>query len=241
MKAMLKPYNPEQDFMRIREFLIETFALYQRPFNWAIDRGEFDRYFVLPVHTFYIRHFGVPIPVRSIRDEQPGWEETIRIWENEDGDIVGVVHSENEEPGEAWIQIHPHYTFLYDDMLTYIEAHLADRVDDTGYVKLYVDDEDCDLKAVAQTRGYRKLPFGSIELEYHIGDNTPAPQLPEGFVIRSVHDEDDMDKRRIAHALAFGAKGKLAVRREVRRHRQGVGVLRVDEQAAHRGKEQQPQ
>ncbi|MEE8570062.1 MAG: hypothetical protein V3S97_03570 [Candidatus Bathyarchaeia archaeon] len=40
-------------------------------------------------------------------DELPLWEKTIGIWENKDGDVVGVVHSENEEPGDAFIQIHP--------------------------------------------------------------------------------------------------------------------------------------
>jgi len=51
-----------------------------------------------------------------------------------------VVTTDNEEPGEAWIQIHPDYTFLYEEMVTYIEEHLADRVGDIGYVKLYVNE-----------------------------------------------------------------------------------------------------
>jgi ribosomal protein S18 acetylase RimI-like enzyme len=42
-------------------------------------------------------------------------------------------------------------------------------------------------------------------LEYTIGD-LPSPQLPKGFAIRSVMDEDDVDKRRIAKSIAFGAR-----------------------------------
>ena len=204
MKAKLRAYDPDPDFVRIRDFLIDTFALYSRPFNWCIDRWNFCRYFVVPVHTYHnVRYFGVPSECDyTFRDELPLWEKTIGVWENEDGDIVGVANSENEEPGEAWIQIHPDYTFLYDDMVTYIEAHLAARVGDIGYVKLYID-EASELREIAKTRGYRKLKHGATHRECVIHE-LPAPQLPEGFAIRSVLDEDDVDKRRIAHALAFG-------------------------------------
>jgi len=206
MKTTLKAYDPKSDFMRIRDFLIETFSLYQRPFNWLIDRWNFCRYLVLPIHTYYnVRYFGVPTHTsQPHRDEVPLWEETIGIWENENGDIVGAVTNENEEPGEAWIQIHPDYTFLYDEIVTYIEDHLADRVGEIGYVKLYIN-EDSELEEIARDRGYRKLlKHGTTHLEYTITD-IPTPQLPKGFVIKSVLDEDDADKRRIAKAIAFGA------------------------------------
>ena len=207
MRTTLKAYDASRDFMRIRDFLVETFSLYQRPFNWCIDRWNFCRYFVIPVHTYYnVRYFGVPTHTyQHHRDELPFWEKTIGIWESEDGDIVSAVTTENEEPGEAWIQIHPDYTFLYDEMVTYIEEHLADRVGDIAYVKLYIN-EDSELKEIAGARGYRKLhKHGTTHLEYTITERDPAPQLPEGFVIKSVLDEDDVDKRRMAKAIAFGA------------------------------------
>ncbi len=40
-------------------------------------------------------------------------------------------------------------------------------------------------------------------MECRIGE-TPEPRLPPGFVLRSVRDEDDVDRRRIAKAVAFG-------------------------------------
>jgi predicted N-acetyltransferase YhbS len=206
MKTHLKAYQADQDYMRIRQFLIDTFALYQRPFNWLIERWNFCRYRVVPIHSYHnVRHFGVPTrPQHHFRDELPVWERTIGVWENEGGDIVGVVHSENEEPGEVWFQIHPDYTFLYDAMVTYAEEHLADRVDHLGYVKLYVN-TGCELEEVALARGYRKLEgFGGMYLEYTIAE-LPPPQLPEGFVVKSVLDEDDVDKRRMVSASAFGA------------------------------------
>jgi hypothetical protein len=70
--------------MLIRSFLIHAFALYQRPFNWLIDRWNFCRYHVIPLHTYYIvQYFGVPTGTTSPhRDELPFWEQTIGIWED---------------------------------------------------------------------------------------------------------------------------------------------------------------
>jgi len=205
MKTVFKTYDPSKDFTRVRDFLVDTFLLYQGPFNWTIARWNFCRYFVVPFHTFYnVCYFGVPThPGRSHRDELPFWEKTIGIWEDRQGDIVGVVNTENEEPGEAWIQIHPDYTFLYDEMVTYIEDHLADRVGAIGYVKLYVP-VGSELERVASARGYRKLTrYRHVHLEY-ILDDLPAPRLPDGFLVKSVLDEDDVEKRRIVRAMAFG-------------------------------------
>jgi ribosomal protein S18 acetylase RimI-like enzyme len=205
MKTTLRAYDPDTDFIRIRDFLIDTFALYQRPFNWLIDRWNFCRYCVVPIHSYYnIRYFGVPTrPHHHFRDEMPFWEKTIGVWENESGDIVGVVHSENEEPGEVWFQIHPDYTFLYTEMVTYAEEHLADRVDNLGYAKIYVND-GCELEEIVRSIGYKKLKYCTHYLEYIIRSDLPAPHLPEGFVIKSVLVEDDVDKRRMAKAIAFG-------------------------------------
>ncbi len=205
MKATLKAYDPQQDYLRIRDFLVETFALYQWPFNWLVDRWNFCRYFVLPCHTFYnVRYFGVPTgSAPPHRDELPFWEKTVGIWENEAGQIVGVVHTENEEPGEAWVQMHPDYTGLYEEMVTYIEEHLADRVGDLGYVKLYVN-EGTELEGIAAARGYHKLRDRMSHKEYIIRE-LPPPQLPVGFAIKSVEEEDDPDRRSRAKAIAFGA------------------------------------
>jgi predicted N-acetyltransferase YhbS len=146
----------------------------------------------------------VPVGAASPhRDELPVWEESIAIWETETGEIVGIVHTENEEPGEAWIQVHPDYTVLYDEMVTYIEKHLASWVDDLGYVKLYVNEES-ELEHVAQAHGFRKLSrYGTPYLEYTLTE-LPPPELPPGFQIKSVAEEDDVDRRRKAKALAFG-------------------------------------
>ena len=106
------------------------------------------------------------------------WEKSIRIWEKDDGRIVGVVHTENEEPGEGWIQIHPECTDLYGEMVTYIEQHLADEAEDIGYVKLYLNDNS-ELEQIACDRGYKKLKGTQTFMEYTIAHrHLPGDRLP---------------------------------------------------------------
>jgi len=115
-----------------------------------------------------------------------------------------VAHSENEEPGEAYIQIHPAYTDLYEEMVRYAETHLADTVGNLGYVKLYIDDANAPLQHLARARGYRRLPMSTLLFEYRV-DEAPEPKLPSDYRILSVIDEDDVEKRRKVKAIAFGA------------------------------------
>ena len=205
METNIRPYTGDEDFLKIRDFFVDTYSLYQRPYNWLIDRWNFSRRFGLPYHTHHsTSYFGVPAhPRRSHRDEHQMWENAIGIWDDQDGNILGVVHTENEEPGEAWIQIHPEHTRLYAEMITYIEERLADRAGDTAYVKLYVTD-DSELGQIARDRGYRKIEGTQTYMEY-VNEKPVAPVLPDGFVVGSVEDVDDVEKRRMVRAFSFGA------------------------------------
>jgi len=201
-----REYNAGQDYLRIRQFLIATFALYGGPTNWLLDRWNFCRYFAVPVHTFYnMSYFSVPtLTHKPFRDEVAAWEKTIWVWENSVGEIVGVFNSANEEAGEAFCQVHPDYTHLYGEMVDHAEEHLADRVDGVGYVKLYVY-EGTALEQVAQAKGYTRINRRGVHREYKITGEEETPVLPEGFVIRTVAEKDNLEERRKAKGISFGA------------------------------------
>lgn len=200
----LRRYVPERDYMRIRELIIETFPLHGGPFNWLIDRWNFCRFHVLPLHRYYsTSYFSIPTrPHIDHRDDLPLWQNSIGIWENAEGRIVAVAHSENEEPGEAWIQIHPACKYLYPEIVDYIEENLADRANGLGFVKLYVNDGD-ELEKIAKSRGYVRQERCIPHLVYEIGDSMATPSFPEGFRVLSVAEEDDPVKRSRAKAMAF--------------------------------------
>lgn len=205
MSASLRSYRGDEDFRLVRQFIIDTFALYGRPVNWLIDRWNFCRYHVLPIHTFYnLRYFGVPTLTHPpFRDELPVWEQAIGIWATAGGEIAGVVLNSNEEPGDAWFMVHPDHAGLAEEMVDYAEERLADRVGEVAFLKLYLY-EGTVLEGIAERRGYTRLDSRMIQREYRL-TGAERPQLPDGYVIRSVAEEDDPDQRRMAKAIAFGA------------------------------------
>jgi hypothetical protein len=53
MRAKLRKYDPERDFLRIRDFLAETYQMSGRLINWRIERWNYARYFVAPFMGAY--------------------------------------------------------------------------------------------------------------------------------------------------------------------------------------------
>jgi hypothetical protein len=139
MAAKLRKYRPEQDFLRIRDFLVDTYQVIGKPLNWRLERWNYARYFVAPMLGAYRQEEpNVEGSLRAIRF----WEDTIGVWENDEGEIVGVVNMEypdTEHPGfgEAFFQRHPQYTFLLDEMLDYAEATLTNKKTNSLHIYIY--------------------------------------------------------------------------------------------------------
>ncbi len=74
---------------------------------------------------------------------------------------------------------------------------------DTGRAHIFVYDDDADLIAAVERRGYVPNPRrGYSHLVYEIGD-VSAPRLPDGYRLFSMADECDIDKRREIFGRSF--------------------------------------
>jgi predicted N-acetyltransferase YhbS len=198
-----RKYNPARDFIRIRDFLIDTYTAFDAPVNWGIERWNYARYFVAPMLGSYGTDTGVPDgSLEAIRL----WEELVGVWESEDDEIVGVAaieHPVKWHPGygEIFLMRHPSYLHLLDEMMPYGEKHFTDPNKKQAHIFVYED--DLPLLKMVNERGYTKDPERmSSHLEYTIGD-LPEPNLPEGFSIISMADECDIDRRREIFGRSF--------------------------------------
>jgi predicted N-acetyltransferase YhbS len=198
MTAKLRKYKPEQDFLRIRDFLVDTYQIIEKPQNWRLERWNYARYFVAPRLGAYGQ--GEP----SIEDSLKAigfWEDTIGVWENDGGEIVGVVSTENPELGRAFFQRHPQYNHLLAEMLDYAEATFTDEEKNTLKMQIYEYDEV--LQALAQERGYRKEAEQPEHDSVFVIKHLPEPNLPEGYVLRSMAQENNVELRREVFGRAF--------------------------------------
>jgi predicted N-acetyltransferase YhbS len=189
--------------VRIRDFLVDTYRVFGELLNWRMARWNYARYFIAPFLGAYGQK--VPNPEGSLKAIH-FWERTIGVWEDDDNEIVGVVNMEHpdvEHPGfgEAFLQRHPQYLFLLDEMLDYAEATLTDKR--TNSLFIYIYGHDTTLQALVQQRGYRKdAEHPEYDSEFVVRD-LPERKLPAGYAMRSMAQENNIELRREIYGRAF--------------------------------------
>ena len=198
MKATLSRYDDERDFMRVRDFLVDTCAMLDRPLNWRLDRWNYARYFVIPMIGAYAKD---PVSAEDSRKAIQKWVDSIRLWENDEGRLVAVTALEYPWLGDVFFLRHPEFDAL-EEMFEDAEQSMAHPEKRTLCVHIYEHDEQ--LKAIAQSRGYqRDANRYEEDSELVIQGGLPEPGLPEGFAIQSMADENDLERRRKAFGRGF--------------------------------------
>jgi len=188
MKIKRKKYSYEEDFIRIRDFLVDSYSLTKYPFNWTFERWEYARHFVAPM-------IGGPGGIKY-------WEQNIGIWENEDNEIICTVCTEYPVPGEAFIQMNPGYLYVNEEVIYYAEENLSKEENGKKELRIKMNDDNHQLKALIGKMGYAATGWYEYQTEYKI-KNLPAGNLPSGFRIISMEEENDIEARRKVLGLAF--------------------------------------
>ncbi len=183
-----REYDPDSDFLRVRDFLSITYQAFGRPLNWRIERWNWARY-----------HPGM-FEGESARKIE-FWEQAVRIWETGAQEIVGVVNVESPQYGRAYLQRHPGHTTLLGEMLDYAEGALTDRENGVLRCSAYVYDEH--FQALLRSRGYRQqLEHPEYDSEFMI-EGLPEVTLPRGYAVQSMAEGGDMALRCKVQGLGF--------------------------------------
>jgi predicted N-acetyltransferase YhbS len=171
----------------------------------AITQRRFRPSDVADVGAFLVEHYQPDNrdgnwlrPAWDYMHSHPNLQESaldrIGIWE-EEGRIVGVVHFE-DGPGTAHFQFHPDFPELKNEMLAYAQEYLP-KIGKNGSKRLtiYSDDFDRDSEELAAREGFiRQEGEDRIDSRLVIPVEIPAPDLPEGFRIISLADDNDLAK-----------------------------------------------
>lgn len=174
MANRLRPYNADRDYALVSAFLTAHHQPNNADGNWLEPEWE------------YAQH-------HSALDRQ--WLDRIGIWE-EAGTIVGIVNYE-AHLGDAFFQFHPAHRELRSEMLDYAEAHLfaPATASSPAHLTLWIADWDAALIALAQARGYQRLPESDRPLAiWAIPNPFPPIALPEGYSLTSLAEEPDWAK-----------------------------------------------
>ncbi len=188
MKPAFRPYQSEDDFWRMREFLRQVFLLNDRhEQSWHVARLDYARWHTC-LNCAHVR----------IDDVAFLWEEA--------GQIIAILMPDGG-PGEAHLLVHPSLRTLEleEEMLDVAEERLAITQSD-GSQKLYVwsPEEYQSRQELLVRRGYSKDDWHEYQW-YRPLDTTPIPDapVPSGYLIRSLGDGLELLERCYASGLGF--------------------------------------
>jgi GNAT superfamily N-acetyltransferase len=188
MKYEFRKYKSFDDFLRIRELLITSYKIFGKPYNWTIERWN------------YIHFFGNII--NGLTDDE--LSSRIGIWEDEYGEILGVVNSECDKRGEVFFQIGSEEISddCLEDMFEFAENKLSLKRNDKKIIQLRIPKDDRKREEIAIKRGYKKIDVYESMSEYKI-DGFQDLNIPEGYKIKTGTEVNILEKG-YAHAKAFG-------------------------------------
>jgi ribosomal protein S18 acetylase RimI-like enzyme len=187
MKPIVRPYQTEDDFWRMREFLRLVFLRNNRlQRSWHVARLDYARW-----HT-------------CLNCARVRLEDVAFLWES-DEQIIALLMPDGG-PGEAHLCVHPDLRTaeLEEEMITVAEDRLA-TVQPDGSRKLYIwaPEQDPLRQGILCRRGYAK--DDGMEYQWRRQLAAPIPEAPiaPGYRIRSLGVGLELLERCYASGLGF--------------------------------------
>jgi mycothiol synthase len=187
MKPVVRPYQTEDDFWRMREFLRQVFMLNDRhEWGWHVARLDYARW-----HC-------------CLNCANVTLDEVAYLWEA-DGQLVAFLMPDGGR-GEAHLCVHPalRTTALEEEMLDAAEERLFEPRDD-GTHRLCVWAPDCDTlrQDLLARHGYQKDKWPEHQWRRTLDAPIPDVPLAPGYTIRSLSDGLELLERCYASGLGF--------------------------------------
>ena len=173
MTITFRNYGRPNDFELISQFLIRHYLPNNRDGNWLQPTWEY---------------------MHSHPSLDEGSLPRIGIWE-EDSEVTAVAHYESSL-GEAFFQRHPQAKAIKPDLLDYAEKKLyGTRASGEKYLQAFINDFDQEFIEIVQARGYKHIPRRDRPLmKFTIPTLFPEIELPVGFQVKSLADDNDLVK-----------------------------------------------
>jgi mycothiol synthase len=179
MRSTMRPYQTEDDYWRIRQFLRDVCLLNnRREFSWSLLRWDYWRWHV----NENIYHMKL--------------EDVVTLWEV-NGQIVAAVTPDSV--GEAFFQIHPAFRedICMSEMLDVAERKLS-QTNATGRQELiaWVNAADDATKSLFTERGYVRSRYKAEHMRRRfLTQPVPASVPPSGYTVRALGDEAELPAR----------------------------------------------
>lgn len=168
MKFLIRPYQNEDDYFRVRNFLREVFLLNDRlEHSWNVARLDYWRW-----------HFIATCQLT------PPFEQVTAAWETENGELAAVLHPFGN--GEIRLHIHPRFRSLEleDEIFAYAEQHFSEEIENGKYIIAPVFVDDSLRQEVLTRRGFTKRHGWNRHYRRDLTAPLPVSPTPGGYHIR---------------------------------------------------------
>jgi mycothiol synthase len=187
MEPIMRMYQNEDDYWRIREFLREVFRLNdRRELSWQVYRFDYWRW-------------------HGIENLGHGrLEEDVFLWETADGRIAAVLNREG--PGHAFLQVHPglRTPSLEEEMIVTAEEHLAiPSANSQRRLRVWANEHDGLRQGILTRRDYTKGDVPEYQRRRSLEAPIPQAQPAPGYTVRALGDGAKLLERCYASGLAF--------------------------------------
>jgi len=171
MTILRRNYHWDTDFEHCREFLRGIFEEKDSLLYWIPSRLENIKFG--PCGTEYS-----DVDVAGLR-----------IWEDETK-IVAIALPDS--PTDYYIQTHPKYTFLDQEIIRWIESYVKKTKEyQTLKLNIYVLETDTGRQTLLSNMGYKNKGLWEYNRKLSLSIPVPEYKLPDGFTIRNVKGSED--------------------------------------------------
>ena len=183
-----RAFGGHDDFLAVRQFLIDSYPGYDHLFNWGIDRWDVMRY--------------TANAACELTGDRP-WERYVRVWEDAER-IVGVVHP--EDGGDLHIEVGADHRYLEAEMYEWGEANPSPARGEASPLSTYAKSFDQHRAQLLEERGWRRIGPAGFTRRRSLETPVPDGTVADGYTVRSVDLAQDSEQRAAVSRSAFGSK-----------------------------------
>jgi hypothetical protein len=172
MNLTFRPYDREDDFWRMRDFLRQVFLLNGRlERSWHVARLDYARW-----HT-------------CLNCAKVSLEEVVALWES-DGQLISFLMPDGGR-GEAHLCVHPglRTVELEEEMLAVAEKQLSTvKPDGSQKLCVWASEHDALRQNILTRHGYTKKEWPEHQWRRRLDIPIPDVPIASGYTIRSLGD-----------------------------------------------------
>jgi len=187
MPLKLRPYETENDYWRLRQFLRDIFLLNnRREVAWQPYRLDYSRWHV------------------HLNCTRTQFCDAVYIWETPNHQIAASVV--NEGGADVHLQIHPDFNTpkLVEKMVEVAEEHLPrEGKDGEKLLIIWSGARDSDRLEILENRGFKKGKSAEYARWRNMSDPINDVPIPDGYTVRALGDIDEHSKRSWVSFKAF--------------------------------------